>query len=215
MVKMYGALAAEPPMKTHILPPLAILLFLVGLSTGARARSQDSRDDWKAVNIHNDLLRSLPHSLRSAPITEEERRQIYSQVDKGLRQEGLLGDGVPGQARSMVLAAQIGTVQLADDVRNQFLVKAPREICGNGGCPFWLFIPLRGQLQVALSGGAGALLMRKSMSHGFHDLVTVWHRGGGEAGYEVFRWNGRRYESSDCYITRDQQSGSPEISDCK
>ena len=195
----------------HRIPLVSLLILLFGLT----AQSQDSRDDWKYLDIHTDLLRNLPDSLEDAPLSKEERSQIYQQMVAGLRSDGLL-EGLDADAeRIQILAARVGIVHLAGDASKQFLVKASRGFCGSGGCPFWLFVTVRGQLQVALDGGAGALLMRQSTSQGFHDLVTFWHRGGGEMGIEVFRWTGRKYESHDCYIVSHDESGAAVISDCK
>ncbi|HTT65224.1 MAG TPA: hypothetical protein VMG35_25420 [Bryobacteraceae bacterium] len=191
------------------------LLVLFVLLSGRSAETQTRRDDWKFVNVSSDLLRKLSYSLEDAPFIGEEREQLYRQIVAGLRGYDFLAGWEPEKVRETVLTARVGTVQLSGEATKQFLVQAPREFCGNGGCPFWILVARQRGLRVALSAGAGALILRKTTSQGFHDLVTVWHRGGGEAGYEVYRWNGREYKRFDCYIVADQGGAAPVITDCR
>lgn len=76
----------------------------------------------------------------------------------------------------------------------------------------WLFVRQQGELQRVLTADGAALLVRSTQS--FRDVITVWHRGGGETGYDVFRWDGHKYTDFDCYVERETNDGR-KISDCE
>jgi hypothetical protein len=196
---------------------VSLVVGLVFLLSAQAGTAQNARDDWKPEALSRDLLRSVRYSLADAPITSVEREQIYRQVDADLRSDGLVEDENPDKEREFGMGAHVGKIQLAEKGSEQILVRAPRESCGNGGCPLWIFVRLGGKLRVALATGGGALIMRKTVSHGYHDVTTVWHRGGGETGYKVYSWDGRKYVNTDCYITQVDAYSSqnqPVIKDC-
>jgi len=201
-------------MRVRVGRGMIALLPVLLLLCGGSAAGQEPRDDWKLEALSTDLLRHLPHSLEGAPLTSQEREEIYRQIDADLRASDLLAGQPPEQERETVMGAAVGTVHLAEDGSEQVLVRAPRAVCGNGGCPVWLFVSERGKLRAVLASGGGALIVRKTTSRGFHDVTTVWHMGGGEAGYNVYRWNGRKYEEIDCYRARGAGGGPPVITDC-
>jgi len=200
---------------TTRLARLALLLALMLVLGSVAAQAQNSRDDWKPEKLRSDLLRNLPRTLDEAPIVAAEREQIYTQVVAGLRRLDLLVAVEPDEQRETVMRSPIGRVHLSDHGGTQLLVQAPRVFCGNGGCPLWLFVERRGRWELALDTGGGALLLRDTTNRHFHDIVTVWHMSGREARFAVYRWDGRRYRSFDCYDAEgERDSEVPRISSC-
>lgn len=190
------------------------LVCVLLLLCGRGAAGQEPRDDWKLEALATDLLRHLSQSLEDAALTSQEREEIYRQIDADMRSGDLFVGQPAEQEKETVMGAAVGTVHLSEDGSEQVLVRAPRAVCGNGGCPIWLFVSERGKLRVVLASGGGALIVRKTTSHGFHDVTTAWHLGGGEAGYNVFRWSGRKYEEIDCYRARGEGTSPRVITDC-
>jgi hypothetical protein len=181
---------------------VSLVVGLVFLLSAQAGTAHNARDDWKPEALSRDLLPSVRYSLADAPITSVEREQIYRQVDADLRSDGLVEDENPDKEQEFVMGAHVGKIQLAEKGPEQILVQAPRESCGNGGCSLWIFVRRGRRLQVVLRAGGGALIPRKTVSHGYHDVTTVWHLRGGEARFEVYSWNGRKYVNTDCYITQ-------------
>lgn len=115
------------------------------------------------------------------------------------------------------MSARVGLVELADDGSRQVVVEGPRLFCGaNSNCSYWVFLHQHGELQLVLAA-TGALTVRNTSSHGFHDVATAWHLSGFEVGVMVYRWDGTKYEQADCYSVkrdRDDPDKPPVIVGC-
>jgi len=194
--------------------PFAFVLAVLGAGAAA---AQSSRDDWKYVRSSFDLAAHLTHSLADAPFTSEERGQIYRLIDDKTIHDSFT-DQQRGEERKTVLSARVGSIGLADDGSQQVIVRGPTLFCGaSGNCSLWLFARRRGKLQPILAAGGGVLIVRKTSSQGFHDLVTGWHMSAFDEVYTVYRWNGTKYEQVDCYdvsFDRNSSDVSPAITDC-
>jgi len=195
---------------------ISLMCFLAVLHGGVAA-AQSSRDDWKLLRSSVDLEACLTHSLADATLTSGERAQIYRVVDNDTIHESFT-DQQRNEERRTVLSARVGLIGLAEDGSQQVLVQGPALFCGAAGnCPIWVFIRHRGQLRLALQGGAGLLIVRKESSHGFRDLTTGLHMSAVEGLFWVYRWTGTKYERVDCYSAKFDPSSSgkpPVIADC-
>jgi hypothetical protein len=183
----------------RVIPVVGLLVLLCGPTNA----SQIAHDHWKLTALSDDLFWEVRYSLADALVNKKEQQEIYRQVDAGLRSDGLVDDERPDQEREIVMGSRVGLIQLARKGKEQILVLGARVVCGNGGCPLWIFVRRRGTVRLVLRADGGALLLRNTMSHGFHDLVTVGHGGGGEAGFTVYSWNGQKYVEVDSYIQHD------------
>ncbi len=191
------------------------LIFVLAVLGGGVAAAQSSRDDWKTPPISFDLQAHLTHSLADAPLTRGERAQIYHVVDDETIHDSCT-DEQRDEERKTVLSARVGSIGLADDGSQQVLVRGPALFCGaSGNCSIWVFVRHRGQLRLVLQAGGGVLIVRKTSSHGFHDVVTGWHMSAFEEVYTVYGSNGTKYEPADCYSAKFEGSDErPVITDC-
>jgi hypothetical protein len=199
----------------RVIPPLCLLAVLCGRVAAA----QSSRDDWKRLRSSFDLQAHLTHSLADAPLTSEERAQIYGVIDNKTIHDSFT-DEQRDEERETVLSARVGWIVLAEDGSQQVLVQGPTSFCGaTGNCSIWVFIRYHGELRPALQAGAGVLIVRKTSSHGFRDVATGWHMSAAEEVFTVYRWNSTKYEQVDCYSAKfDPMNSSagnlPVITDC-
>jgi hypothetical protein len=119
-----------------------------------------------------------------------------------------------------LMSARVGSIGLADDGSQQILVQGPyAAFCGaSGNCPMWIFTTSRsGQLRLALEMSGNAVILRATSSSGFRDFATASHFSAYEEYFSVYRWNGTKYDSMDCYkATFDSdRSNPPVIADCQ
>jgi len=191
------------------------LTFVPAVLCAGFAAAQGSRDDWKYLRSSFDLEAHLTHSLADAPLAREEREQIYRLIDDKTIHDSFT-DQQQDEERKTVLSARVGSIGLADDGSQQVLVQGPAMFCGaSGNCSLWIFTRHRGKLQLILAGGGSVLIVRKTSSHGFHDLATGWHMSAEEEAMAVYRWNGAKYEQVDCYSARfEGASETPVFTDC-
>jgi hypothetical protein len=174
---------------------------------------EGSRDDWKRPSFNLDS--HLDHTLANAPFTAEERSRILQIIEK-------FADGEKQQVdRETLMSARIGAIELGEDGSRQVLVQGPYlAFCGaSGNCPMWLFTVDRSneQFRLALEMEGNAIILRDTFSRGFRDFATSHHMSAYQEYYSVYRWNGARYEQTDCYsATLDSARSDPAvIADCK
>lgn len=175
------------------------------------AAAQSSRDDWKQPSL--DLEAHLTHTLADAPITAEERAQIFRVLeDFAIAQK-------QNEKPETLMTARVGSIGFAEDGSQQVLVQGPyAAFCGaSGNCPMWIFIRHGKQLRLALEMFGDAITMRGKFSRGLRDFATSSHFSAYEEYFSVYRSNANKYESVDCYkATFDSDhSSQPMIADCQ
>jgi len=174
-------------------------LLLAGMRPGIVV-AQDSRDDWQHLRSLADLAAHLNHSLADAPLTAEDRAQIYDVIDDKFIHDRFRDDQREEERRA-VLSARVGSVVLAEDGSQQILVRGPEISCGaaGGNCPIRIFVRQRGKLRPVLETEGNRLIAKNSFHQGFRDIVSSSHMSAFEVRIEVYRWNGTEYEQSDAY----------------
>lgn len=193
---------------------IQVVGLLIILSGGAAA-GQSSRDDWKPGSTR-DVDGKLVHSLANAPLSAKERIEIYRLLDNPTVHDSFT-DAQRADERETVMGARVGFIQLADNGGQQVLVQGPRMFCGaSGNCRYLLFIRQGERLRLVLDAG-GAFLLRNTSSHGFRDVATSWHMSAYETLFNVYHWDGTKYEKADCYSVnwdRDAPDKPPAIAGC-
>ncbi len=192
-------------------PTICLLIVL----SGGVAAGQNSRDDWKPGSTCH-VNANLVYSLANAPLTTEERQQIYRLLDNETVHDSFT-DAQRDEERETVMDARIGFIELAEGGGQQVLVQGPRLFCGaSGNCRHLVFTRQRERLRLVLDAG-GDFVLRKTSSHGFHDVVTSWHMSAYEQLINVYRWDGTEYKQADCYSVnrdRDNLDKPPMIAGC-
>ncbi len=178
------------------------MCLLIVLS-GEVAAGQSSRDDWKPGSTY-PVTANLVYSLANAPLTIKDRAQIYRLLDNETVHDSFT-DAQRGEERETVMGSRVGFIQLAEGGGQQVLVQGPSLFCGaSGNCRFLVFTRQSERLRLVLDA-AGDLMLRKSSSPGFHDVVMSWHMSAYEQLINVYRWNGAEYKKADCYrVNRDR-----------
>lgn len=193
------------------IPVMCLLMVL----SGGVAAAQSSRDDWKPGSTYR-VNAKLLYSLANAPLTTMERQQIYRLLDNKTVHDSFT-DAQRGEERETVMDARIGFIELAEGGGQQVLVQGPSLFCGaSGNCRYLVFTRQRERLRLVLDAG-GDFVVRKTSSHGFHDVVTSWHMSAYEQLINVYRWNGAEYKGADCYSInhdRDNLDKPPMIAGC-
>ena len=194
----------------------AICLLIV-LSSGVAA-AQGLRDDWRLGSTY-PVNANLVYSLANAPLTTKERQQIYRLLDNETVHDSFT-DAQRDEERETVMDARIGFIEfieLAEGGGQQVLVQGPSLFCGaSGNCRYLVFTRQRERLRLVLDAG-GDFVLRKTSSHGFHDVVTSWHMSAYEQLINVYRWDGTEYKRADCYCVnrdRDNPDKPPAIAGC-
>jgi hypothetical protein len=181
------------------------------LAAGGPVAAQSSRDDWKRPSF--DLEAHLDHTLANAPFTSGERAQIFRVIEDFAISEK------QKEEPETLMSARVGSIGLAEDGSQQILVQGPyAAFCGaSGNCPMWIFIRHSGQMSLALETFGNAVILRGTSSHGFRDLAMASHMSAYEQYFSVYRWNGTKYDSVDCYKATygSDQSNPPVIADCQ
>jgi hypothetical protein len=174
-------------------------------------RKAAERDDWKQPSL--DLSTHLTDTLADAPVTSGERAQIFRVIEDFAISEK------QKEEPETLMSARVGSIGLAEDGSQQILVQGPyAAFCGaSGNCPMWIFIRHSGQMSLALETFGNAVILRGTSSHGFRDLATASHMSAYEQYFSVYRWNGTKYDSVDCYKATygSDQSNPPVIADCQ
>jgi hypothetical protein len=195
----------------RFIPVMCLLMVL----SGGVAVAQSSRDDWKPGSTYR-VSAKLVYSLANAPLTTVERQQIYRLLDNETVHDSFT-DAQRDQERETVMDARIGFIELAEGGGQQVLVQGPSLFCGaSGNCRYLVFIRQRERLRPVLDAG-GDFVVRKTSSHGFHDVVTSWHMSAYEQLINVYHWNGTEYRGADCYSVnrdRDNPDKPPMIAGC-
>ncbi len=195
----------------RFIPAMCLLIVL----SGEVAAGQSSRDDWKPGSTYS-VKSNLIYSLANAPLTTEERAQIYRLIDDRTVQESFT-DAQRDEERETVMDARIGFIELTEGGGQQVLVQGPSLFCGaSGNCRYLVFTRQRERLRLVLDAG-GDFVLRKTSSHGFHDVVTSWHMSAYDQLIKVYRWDGTEYKKADCYSVnrdRDNTDKPPLISGC-
>jgi hypothetical protein len=179
-------------------------LIIAILISGNAATAQHPRDSWKIKPF--DLKAQLNHSLGDAPLTSNEREQILRSInDSGQR-----------EAATDFL---VGSITLAKNQSDEIVVRGTKEFCGApGNCSMWLFVRKGGQLRIALATIGQLLIVQNSVSQGFHNIAIGMHGSAFIEQYQDYRWNGSKYEQTDCYLTQysvhADRSEQPTIVEC-
>jgi hypothetical protein len=161
--------------------------------------AQSSREGWKQLRNRVSFGESLDHSLEDAPVTAEERAQIYTLIDGLIRPS--FTDDEREEERRIVLSTRVGLIALASNHRKQILVQAPLKFCGaTGNCELWIFMRRSGKARLILEEEGLDLVAGEKTSHGFTDLVVPFHNSGSETSFSVYRWDNLAYKRVDCYI---------------
>ena len=162
--------------------------------------AQNVRDDWSRLKDRVDFDLRLDHSLEDAPLTPEERVQIYTHID-GKSVHDSFRDDQREEERRVVLSTRVGLIALAHNEAKQSLVRGPQQFCGGtGNCPLWIFIRQRGKARLILDEEGTSLFAGSGSYRGFTDLVVPSHVSAAETWFGVFRWNNTEYKRIDCYI---------------
>jgi hypothetical protein len=173
---------------------------------GRAATAQHSHDSWKQPAF---VLESLTHSLADAPLSSSERAQIYRAVDGDGVKRFSFADVEKDKEREAVMSARVGFIALAENGSKQIVVMGPSLLCGAANCPIWIFIRRGGHLSVALDGDGVLLTVLQPSSKGFHDVATGDHLSGFDTIYRDYRWDGRKYVQTGCYLTRYPRPDEP------
>jgi hypothetical protein len=182
------------------------------LAGGKPIAAQSSRDDWKQPSF--DLEAHLDHTLANAPFTSGERAQIFRVIEDFAISEK------QKEEPETLMSARVGSIGLAEDGSQQILVQGPyAAFCGaSGNCPMWIFTTSRsGQLRLVLEMFGNAVILRATSNAGYRDLATASHFTAYEEYFSVYRWNGTKYDSVDCYKATfgSDRSSPPVIADCR
>jgi hypothetical protein len=162
--------------------------------------AQSLRDDWQHLRNLVDFELHLDHSLEDAPLTAEERVQIYTQIDGKFIHDSFRDDQRK-EERKVVLSARAGLIALAHNDSQQILVRGPKQLCGGtGNCLLWIFIRQRGEARLILAEEGTGLLAGSGSYQGFTDLLVPFHHSGFETLFRVYRWNNLEYKRTNCYV---------------
>lgn len=133
--------------------------------------AQNSREGWQQLKNRVDFERYLDHSLEDAPLTAEERAQIYTLID-GSSIHDSFRDDQREEERRVVLSTRVGLIALAQNDSKQILVRGPLQFCGGtGNCGLWVFMRQPGKARLILEEvGLGLLAGRES----FRDSLISW-----------------------------------------
>jgi hypothetical protein len=197
---------------------ISAFVCLLAVLGGIAAPAQRFREDWRHLDGSSlDREAHLDHSLGDAPLTSEERAQIYQVIDDKTVHDSFT-DGQQDEERESVMSARVGSIVLAKDGSQQVVVQGPGLFCGaNGNCSIWIFVRRHGSLQLALETGGGAFIVRSTSNHGYRDVATGWHMSSDEERFNVYSWNGIKYQLVDCYTAKfDQENRGkpPVIAEC-
>jgi hypothetical protein len=190
-------------------------IFLFACLLSGVVIAQTAPDDSSHPRSLANFGLRLDHSLQNAPVTPEERTQIYTVIDKAVH--GSFTDDQREEERKAVLSSRVGLAALADTDNQQILVRGPKPSCGTAGdCPLWIFIRELGQVRLILDDEGNGFFAGSTLSQGFKDVVVPFHHSASETSFSVYRWNAREYKRIDCYSAiLDPVSGKPSaIRDC-
>jgi hypothetical protein len=189
-------------------------LLIVFLFTSALV-AERPRDDWKLKPF--DWESHLTHSLAEAPLTANERDQIYRIVDEDVHDS--FGDAERAEERKAVMSFRVGSVALARNGSEQILVRGTGAFCGGtGNCSMWIFVRHDPELRLALGTEGQVLIVRNSFTQGFHDIAVGLHDSAFMMDYTVYRWDSFTYKQADCYAAIfpiDGGSSIPAIKGCR
>jgi hypothetical protein len=189
---------------------------LIAFLCGGALLGQSPRDDWKPGNARG-ASGNLTYSLADAPLSAKQRVEIYRLLDNPTVHDSFT-DAQRAEEHATVLGARVGFIELAAGRGQQVLVQGPRLFCGaSGNCRYLVFIRQGERLRLVLDAG-GAFLVRNTSSHGFRDVATSWHMSAYEALFNVYRWDGAKYEKADCYSVnwdRENPDKPPGIAGCQ
>ena len=177
---------------------------------------QGRREEWKQKVF--DLDARLTYSLANAPLTDAERSQIIEVIDDKTIHDSF-SSAEREKEREAVLRARVGWIMLAGTGSEQLVVRGTSPLfCGaTGNCSFWIFARESERLRLLLRTGGSVFIVSANSSQGFHDIVTGWHVSAFETGFGLYRWDGLRYNQSDCYSVQfaaDDREKPPAIKDC-
>ena len=188
-------------MRTALLGALVIASLWPAMELAKESEGIDFQDDFG-------------HSLADAPLTTEERAQIYDVVDAGLH--GVFASDQ--LEREAVLSARVDSIKLARRGPEQIFVRVSRRMCGaTGNCEMFVLVRQRGKLKLVLEANGYDLNVERITHHGFHDIVVPHNYSAWESTYTAYRWNGREYERAGCHmetLDRDDSGKPPVISGC-
>jgi hypothetical protein len=176
--------------------------------------AQKQRDDWQHLQQRTSLIRNLPFSLVDVPITEEERSQIYAEIDNSSQ-----GAFTEEEARAAILGTRAGLVKLTNRGQQQILVQGRGLVfCSpTGNCPVWLFTRKGGKIQLVLNDEAQGVFARRKAHAGFTDVVLSFHDSASQTRFIIYRWDGKMYQPVDCYLATsdpEQPKKAAAIRDC-
>lgn len=177
--------------------------------------AQYARDDWKSKPF--DWEEHLTHTLADAALTGAEREQIYRIVDSEVHNS--FNDAERAEERKAILKFQFGSIALARDGGPQILVRETASFCGaTGNCSMWIVARHGPELRLALGTEGQVLIVRSSLTQGFHDIAVGLHESAFWRDYTVYRWGSFGYERVDCYAAIfpiDGSSPIPAIQSCR
>jgi hypothetical protein len=160
--------------------------------------AQHPRNSWRQKPF--DLEASLAHTLADAPLTTREREQIYRVLDQNVHHS--FSDAEREEERKTIMSFRVGSIALAQDGSQQILVQGTSSFCGaTGNCSMWILVRWAGQLRLGLRTLGQLLILRRTSTHGFHNIAIGMHGGAFIGQYRDYRWNGSNYEQVDCYLT--------------
>ncbi len=176
-----------------------VLIALIVLSGIALA--QHTRDAWQHLKNRVDFTQQLTYSLANAPITTEERNQIYALLDnKSIHQA--FTDDEREEERKVVLSASVGLVSLGRDGRQQIVVRGmlPYLCSPTGNRQLWIFMRQSGKVRRTLDDEVNGLIVGRNCYAGFTDVLVSFHNSAFESSFTAYRWNGTIYKRIDCYL---------------
>jgi hypothetical protein len=192
-------------------------LCLVPLLFSCVTLARGPRGEWKHLGKDSVLDEELSYSLSTAPLSEEERRQIYESVNSRTTYGSLTAAG-RNHERQEALSARVWWIVLAEDESKQVVVQGTASFCGaSGNCTIWIFAPRNGRLRLVLKTGGGIFIVEKTSHRGFHDVAIGWHNSAEQERSKVYQWAGSRYTQSDCYdglFNAADRERTPDIQDC-
>ncbi len=173
---------------------VAALMFLGwnGLSAQDQTRTTVRRISSLPPDMDLELL-VMEHTLADAPITKQERDSIYSLIDTPSIHDGYDNEH-RDQERTDVLSAHVGLVSLAQDGKQQILVRWPPMLCGaTGNCDFAIFERQRGTPKLIMLSEGWVPAVTGSFHLGYPDLFVGFHISAGEHSEVTYRWSGEAY----------------------
>jgi hypothetical protein len=171
------------------------MLTSVTLSLG-----QTSRDAWKYEINDEHVITSRNLDKYISDLSEVEQSQIW-QLINGSFKEGR--ESVSDQKKRF-LAMNAGEISLSVRGEKQVIVQGTgdtRSCSPTGNCAVWLFTRERGKLRLILSAEAVWIVIGESRTKGMADLTLRTHMSADDSMFDVYRWNGSKYEPIDCYTT--------------